>query len=311
MTEAASRSNGPWPVMLTPFTLHDEVDLDVLDRYAEWLIENGSAGLFPVALSGEMYELGEAERLLVAERVARRAAGRVPVASAIADAGTPAQLAAAVGRMSATGVDLVVLVASVVLAEGDDEQRLRDAVEAVISANPDVALGVYECPLPYHRVLSEETVGWLARTGRFAFFKETSHDLERMRQRVRLAEGTPMRIYNAGIENLAESIEVGVAGLSGWVANVYPDAVAELTRIAAAEGASARALELQAALVDVEQRMGAAYPASAKYLVELRSGVGFSPRSRWRSSSIDPDELARIVADADAVIADAAAAHAR
>ena len=57
---------GAWPVMLTPF--HDDlsIDLEALDRYTDWLVEQGAAGLFPVALSGEMYDLTEEERLLVA-----------------------------------------------------------------------------------------------------------------------------------------------------------------------------------------------------------------------------------------------------
>jgi 4-hydroxy-tetrahydrodipicolinate synthase len=172
-------------------------------------------------------------------------------------------------------------------------------VEAVIAANPDVALGVYECPLPYHRVLSDATVGWLAQTGRFAFFKETSHDVDRMRARVHAAAGSGMRIFNAGIENLAESIAVGVAGLSGWVANVYPDGVARVCELAREEGVSERVLALQRALVEVEHRMSASYPNSAKLLVEARSGVGFRARSRWRQSAVDPAELDAIIAAFD------------
>jgi 4-hydroxy-tetrahydrodipicolinate synthase len=295
--------SGVWPVMLTPFTGDDRLDLPVLDRYTDWLMDRGAAGLFPVALSGEMYELDEPERLAVATRVAARAAGRVPVAAAIADAGTSVETAAAVGRMAATGVDIVVLVASVVLSESDEEGRLRDVVAAVIEENPDVTLGIYECPLPHHRVLSDEAVAWLAATDRFAFFKETSHDLERMRRRVALAEGSGMRIFNAGIENLAESLTVGVAGLSGWVANVYPDGVGRVCELGdGSEVPSAEALELQAALVAVEQRMAPSYPNSAKALVELRAGIGFAPRSRWRSTEVDEDELAAIIADAHAAL---------
>ena len=284
--------------MLTPFTDKDRVDVEVLDRYVDWLIDHGAAGLFPVALSGEMYEMDEGERLQLAARVAARARGRVPVAAAVAEghSSDAAAIAVAVERLAATGVDVVVLVASVVLAEGDEEARLRDVVETVIARNPDVMLGIYECPLPYHRVLSEDTVAWLAGTGRFAFFKETSHDVGRMRERVRIAGDSGMRIFNAGIENLAESVQVGVAGLSGWIANVYPDAVAKLCGLASEEGPTERVLALQHALAEVEQRMSPGYPGSAKLLVEARAGIGFRPESRWRPSLVDPAEVEEIIA---------------
>ena len=216
---------------------------------------------------------------------------------------TVAETAAAVARMSATGVDIVVLVASVMLAEDDPERRLRDVVAAVIEADSSTVVGIYECPLPYHRVLSDEAVAWLAATGRFAFFKETSHDLDRMRRRVELAEGSGMQIFNAGIENLAESLTVGIAGLSGWVANVFPDGVARVHGLADGTAEpTTEALELQAALVDVEHRMGGSYPNSAKALVELRAGIGFAPRSRWRPAQVNEAEVAAILADASAVL---------
>ncbi|MRG60377.1 dihydrodipicolinate synthase family protein [Agromyces sp. CFH 90414] len=296
-------TSGPYPVMLTPYAEDGTVDFDALDRYTDWLIEHGSGGLFPVALSGEMYDLSDEERLAVAARVVARAAGRVPVAAAAVAAGGADDTAAAVGRMAATEVDVVVLVTSVALAEGDDERMLRTAVDRALAAVPGVAFGIYECPLPYHRLLSDDTVAWLAATGRFTFFKETSHDVDRMAERVRRAIGTPMRIYNAGIENLAESVAVGVTGMSGWIANVYPDAVAELTALAEAEGLTPRVLELQRALTEAEQRMGPTYPSSAKRLVRLRSGIAFGDSSRWRPAPVDGAELERVLAEADAAIA--------
>lgn len=281
---------GVWPVMLTPFTDAGDVDLAVLDRYTDALIGWGSAGLFPVALSGEMYELDEPERLAIAARVVARADGRVPVVAAVSDSGTAEQIAVSASLLAATGVDAVVLVASRLVPQEADEQQLLAIVAHVIAANPDVTFGIYECPLPYHRLLSTETVQELAATGRFAFFKETSHDLARMSERVRVSEGTPMRILNAGIENLAESVGIGVAGLSGWIANVYPDLALRVIELARS-GQLDAAIALQDDLVRVEHGMGPTYPASAKHLVQMRTPIGFRTDSRWRPSAIDPAEL--------------------
>ncbi|WP_243075445.1 dihydrodipicolinate synthase family protein [Microbacterium sp. SS28] len=298
--------HGAWPVMLTPFTTRDEVDFETVDRYVDWLIDEGSTGLFPVALSGEMFQLSEPERLAVAARVVRRAAGRVPVAAAIAEHGTPAATAEAASRLAEAGVDVVVLIASVVLHEGDDESVFVEVARAVLDANPGVTFGVYECPLPYHRLLSDELLEWIAATGRFSFLKETSHDTAVMATRVRIGSSAGLQIFNAGIEDHVDSLAVGVAGLSGWVVNVAPDLVAELGDIVARDGATARARELQDLLAQVEDRMGPTYPGSAKAIVEARAGVGFTTRSRWRPSDVD-------VADARAIaeLLDAAAQAAR
>jgi 4-hydroxy-tetrahydrodipicolinate synthase len=302
--ESMTDSPGAWPVVLTPFTDADAVDLAALDRYVDWLLAHDAAGLFAVALSGEMYELSPSERITVAARVAARVAGRVPVAatavgdadipSATPHASTTASLIDDARALATAGADIVVLIAATLAGDGEPEVTAVQRALAVADALPGVAFGIYECPLPYHRVLSDEAVAVLAGSGRFRFFKETSHDVERMSRRVSDAAGTPLRVYNAGIENYAESLQVGVAGLSGWVVNVAPDLVARLGRLATAEGLSARVLGLQAALVDVEARMGPTYPASAKALVERRAGLGWTPRSRWRASDVDAELVAEL-----------------
>jgi len=299
-------SPGAWPVVLTPFTDTDEVDLDALDRYVDWLISRGAAGLFAVALSGEMYELSPAERTVVARRVVDRTGRRVPVAAAAVGAGTTASVVDEAHALADAGVDLVVLIASTLAGADESEEVVLDRVRDVLGACPGVVFGIYECPLPYHRLLSEDAVATLAATGRFAFFKETTHDLERMQKRVADADGTPLRVYNAGIENYAQSVTVGVAGLSGWIVNVAPDLVARLGVLASSEGLSPRVRALQDALVEVEARMAPTYPASGKALVERRAGLGWSPRSRWRASDVDEslvDDLVERLVQAEAVAA--------
>ena len=81
---------GAWPVMLTPFNENRSIDWVALDAYTDWLIELGSAGLFAVALSSEMYDLSHDERLELSARVVARAAGRVPVVASSAASGSAA-----------------------------------------------------------------------------------------------------------------------------------------------------------------------------------------------------------------------------
>ena len=62
---------------------------------------------------------------------------------------------------------------------------------------------------------------------------------------------------------------------------IKTDLVTKLADLVASEGHSARAVELQRMLAQVESRMGPTYPGSAKAIVEARAGIGFTPRSRW------------------------------
>lgn len=288
---------GAWPVVLTPYAADGSVDAGALAAYATWLIDRGAAGLFAVALSGEMFELSLAERVAAVRIVADAAAGRVPVAAAVL--GDEVPLADEVAAVTGAGADIAVLVVSAVLSETDPEGRLIEAAETVIAAHPSVTLGLYECPLPHHRLLSLPTLARLAATGRFAFLKETSHDVSVMAERVRVGEPHGLRVFNAGIENYAESLRVGVAGLSGWIVAVAPDPVERIGELIAA-GSDAAALDLQARLTDVEQSMGATYPSSAKAIVAARAGIALDTRSRWRPSGVDSDLVADLTARLDA-----------
>ena len=275
--------------MLTPFNADLSIDWDALDAYTDWLIEQGAAGLFPVALSGEMYNLSENERLAIAARVVDHAAGRVPVIASVVETGSADVHAAAAARLAATGVDAVILIASMILEEHEDESGLAAKIQHIVDANPGVDFGIYECPLPYHRILSTDAVAAMAQTGRFVFFKETSHDVALMAERVLVSEGTPMKVYNAGIETLVDSLRVGVSGLSGWVVNVYPAAVAELCANGATMDYDA-AIAAQDSLDRVERGMGPTYPNSAKFLLAQR-GLDFAPVSRWNSKPIASEDL--------------------
>jgi len=280
--------DGGWPVMLTPFYDDLSVDWDALDAYVDWLIELGAAGLFAVALSSEMYDLSTDEQTRIAERVALRAAGRVPVVASAVASGDATRQAARVGEIAATGVDGVVLISSLVAPPEATDRSWRANVERIIETNPTVDLGIYECPLPFKRLLPTDTVRWLADTGRFTFYKDTSHSIAIMGERIAAMEGTRMRLYNAAIASLTESVRLGAAGLSGYAANVYPDLVAWLCRNAHVDGDDVR--DVQRLLTIAEHSINLRYPTSAKYLIDVSSRLNFRARSRWKPEHIGAHE---------------------
>lgn len=280
---------GSWPVMLTP--MHDDgtVDRDGLAGYTDWLVRTGSAGLFPVALSGEMYPLTPAERVDVARQVVTAAAGRVPVvASAVGDG--PEEVADAVLAMAQTGVAAVVLISSLLTPAHADDAAWDRAIDVVLERTGDVPLGVYECPEPYKRLLTPAQATAVADSGRFLFAKDTSQDPDRIADRVRAGSGSPLRVYNAEIGSLLASLRGGGHGFSGWANTVYPDLVAWLC--ASWDTAPTGQVEaVQQALTVAESVLAHHYPASAKHQVARRSGVAVGTTSRWRPADLTAPAL--------------------
>ena len=295
---------GAWPVMLTPYRDDLSVDLHALDAYTDWLVDLGVGGLFAVSLSSEMYDLSGTEQITLATRVRERAGGRVPVVASATASGAWRAQADRVAQIAGTGVDAVVLISSLITAPDAPESAWIDTVERILDANPGVDFGIYECPLPFKRLLPVHIVRWLAQTGRFTFYKDTSHSLVTMTERLNVIGDTRMRLYNAAIASLVPSMRVGAAGLSGYAASVYPDLVAWLCRNAADLDAG-DVRRVQQLLTVIEHSVNLRYPTSAKVLLDASSRLTWRARSRWKPEPIGDHEseplrqLGQLVAELD------------
>ena len=274
--------------MLTPLRDDCSIDWDGVDAYTDWLIELGAAGLFTVALSSEMYDLSADEQLALAKRVVERSAGRVPVVASSLGTGEAAAQADRVAAVAETGVDAVVLITSLITPPDAPESAWLDTVAEILDRNPGVDFGIYECPLPFKRLPSIDAVRRLAASDRFTFYKDTSHSLGVMRERIDAMAGSRLRLYNAAIASLVPSIREGAAGLSGYAANVYPELVDWLCRHAHEDDDDVVAV--QRLLTVVEHSINLRYPTSAKYLLDVSSRLRFRARSRWKPERIGPHE---------------------
>lgn len=287
---AALLPRGGWPVMLTPFREDRSIDWEALDASVDWYVELGSAGLFAVALSSEMYDLSAEERDRLARRVVERAAGRIPVVVGSPVGGSAEAQADAVAAVAATGADAVVLISSQLTPLDAPERDWLRVVDTIVDRNPGVDLGVYECPLPFKRLPSLDAVRALAETGAFTFYKDTSHSVPVMTERIRAMEGSRLRLYNAAIGSLTPSLRAGAAGLSGYAANLYPDLLDWLIRhVDDAERADA-VTAIQRLLTIAEHAVNLRYPTSAKVLLRHGSRLRFAPISRWKPEAIGPHE---------------------
>jgi len=278
---------GTWPTMVTPFKSTEsgrtEVDWDGVTALVEWYIQQRVAGIFTVCLSSEMYNLSPEERLCLAKHVVDQANGRVPVVASgtFADDDTIEKKGTFVKRMyRESGVDAVVVIASQMCGEDGDGKAWQQATQRLLDATifedgTSVPLGLYECPVPYHRLLSLEDMKWVFASGRFSFLKDTCCRLGQIEERLALrpAEQRDSFMYfNANAATLFGSLKAGADGFSGIAGNVYP-LVHTLLREAVQQRREEDCGKLQRFLTVCERLVCHKYPASAKRFLQLNYGI--------------------------------------
>ena len=257
------RIEGIIPVMLTPFTEAGAIDYAGLERLIEWYLANGSDALFAVCQSSEMQFLSLDEREALGRFVVSRVAGRVPVVVSghISD-GLDDQIAE-LRAAARTGADAVVLVTNHLDPRREGTATFRRTLEALTSTLPsDMPLGLYECPAPYRRLLSDEELRLCIDTGRFALLKDVSCDLPTVQRRIAMAKGSPLAIVNANAAIAFDAMKSGSRGFCGVFTNFHPDLYKWLLVSSDSDPALAAELATFLALAAVSEALG--YPALAK-----------------------------------------------
>lgn len=270
--------SGIFPVVLTPFHTDDRIDWDGYARLLDWYIERGANGLFAVCQSSEMQHLSLEERRDLARFTMKHVDGRLPVVASGHVADTPDAQKAELSAMAETGVDALVFVTNRFAGPQDPEGTLLERMKDVIRVlPPDLPLGLYECPAPYRRLLSDDELKWCAETGRFRFLKDVSCDLETVRRRMALTSGSPLVINNANAAIALDVMQAGCRGFSGVMNNFHPDLYRWLLDHGTQEPELARELDEFLVLSALSEAFG--YPKLAKRF-HKRLGTFASDHSR-------------------------------
>ncbi|HPA46342.1 MAG TPA: dihydrodipicolinate synthase family protein [bacterium] len=274
---------GVWPVFLTPYLEDSTVDLAGVEALADFYLSAGVEGFFVSCLSSEVHFLTEEERLAINRRMVSHLSGKVPVVAGGNFGDTLSEQVESMKRVYDTGVNASV----VFLSHLPNADHLVDqALE--LADRVDAPLGIYECPLPVHRLLSPDQVGTLAQTGRFVFMKETSADLQMYRAKIEAAKGTPLTIFQANLPNLPMSLETGCPGMCGVIGNVCPELTDRLCKGNFESGETRqKVFESLVALHTLMKQH--TYPSSAKYILQKR-GVNITTQSRSVNPRLFLDE---------------------
>lgn len=264
------------PVMLTPF--HDDLSVDytTLRLLCDYYIDNGAVGLFANCLSSEMYELTEQERLEVIRTVVDQTAGRVPVVATGTFGGDIDEMASFSNQVYAVGVDAIIILNNQFVSAEESDEVFLSRIKLWMELTPGVPFGIYECPIPYKRLVSLPVLQELLSSGRLCYHKDTSLDIEQVKAKIEAGSSSRFGVYDAYMVHAKASLEAGSMGLSCIQGNFFPRLLADFC--------SNPTEEFQQFLTENMDLMHSAYPTSAKYVLQKR---GF-PISLTTRRNIDP-----------------------
>ncbi|SMO50537.1 4-hydroxy-tetrahydrodipicolinate synthase [Fodinibius sediminis] len=256
--------------MITPFNEDLTIDHEALDILTDFYISAGSSGLFVNCLSSEMYYLTPEERLHLTERVLDRVAGRVPVVSTGTFGGDIGEQIEFIKKMAAKGVTAVILVTSILAREDEGDHKLLARLEKISSATGEIRLGIYECPSPYKRLLTPEIMEWLVDSGRFFYHKDTSCNIDDIREKLSYTCDSRLNFYNANTPTALESLQLGGDGLSPISANFYPELYSYLCEFFSDDEKRGKINYLQRMLTLLDGITRNKYPLMAKAFLRKR-----------------------------------------
>jgi len=251
------------PVMLTPFTGDNQIDYAGLARLIDWYLDKGVDALFAVCQSSEMQFLTLDERVELSRFVVEKVAGRIPVIASGHISDDIDQQVHELKAMAETGVDALVLVTNHLDPHNQGSATFFSTLQTLLAALPvTMPLGLYECPAPYRRLLSDEELSYCANTGRFVVLKDVSCDLPTVTRRVKLVAHTPLNIINANAAIAYPAMKAGSKGFSGVFTNFHPELYSWLYHHASHAPQLADELATFLSLAAVTETLG--YPKNAK-----------------------------------------------
>ena len=283
---------GLWPVMLTPFQEDNSVDYKVLEQLTEFYIATGANGLFANSLSSEMFQLTDQERISITQTVVKKTNGRIPVVSTGTFGRDLHRNTEFIKKLYDSGVQAVVINSNQLNDKMASEDAFKRQVEHLLNATGDISLGMYECPVPYKRLISPEMMQWLGKTGRFLYHKDTSCNLDDMREKIRAIKHTQLGLFNANTPTGLESLRMGARGLSPTSANYYPELFRYLIQHADHEDDKMEKLDATLSLLD-STTDSCYYPLAAKIFLQQR-GLPVLPLTRVPVPALDQQDYIKL-----------------
>ena len=263
---------GAYPTMITPYQPDGSVDLDTAARYVRFYFERGCAGIFAVCQSSEIVYLSVEERVTLnarvyaeAKKLEKESGRRFSIVSSGHVADTIEAQADELCRICESGTDALILITNRLASEDEsDDVWIANAEKLLAMLPANVPLGLYECPLPYKRLVTPKVLRWCLSTGRFYFMKDTCCNIDMIRERLDILRGSHFRLMNANCQTLLESMKAGGAGYCGIMCNFHPELYAWLCDHYESDPETAEDVQALLGTIGFTEG-GLPYPLTAKY----------------------------------------------
>ena len=301
-SEAVSgKGSGPFvsdkkfvPVMITPYRKDGRIDFDGLSRLMDFYMASGVKGFFANCQSSEMYFLSNEERLALTNHVVKYAKDGRPVVATGSFGDTLEEKAEFTRKIYDTGVKAVIMISSLFVKSEESDDVLIDHFEKFLSLTDNIPLGTYECPAPYKRILTPYVFRYLLGTNRLLYHKDTTIDLERVKEKIRLVGNNKLEFYDACVANTMYSLQAGARGMSAISGNFYPEILVWMCNNSTNPARQEDVKYIQANLTKTEDTIAENYPLSSKYFlqkrglpIEVSSRIGSTPLSARQKQALD------------------------
>jgi len=212
--------NGIIPPVVTPMKADESVDIPSLKRVIEHLIDGGVRGLFMLGSMGEFDVVTPEEKPKVIETAVEVSRGRVPVLAGIGESGTKRVIRAARDAQSAGADALVAILPFYLLLRREEDKKkfFLDVADAV-----DLPLVIYENPHTTKISIGIDTLMELSADERFIATKDSSRDMDRFSEILRLrGKRKDFGVFQGSERLLAVSLMMGADGAVPSLANLVP-----------------------------------------------------------------------------------------
>jgi 4-hydroxy-tetrahydrodipicolinate synthase len=212
------------PAMVTPLTQDGRVNEKGLRRFADYLIQGGSHGLFVVGTTGEFYGLSAEEKKALFEIAVDQARGRVPVY-----AGTGAITTREVIQLTRLAEEAKVDAVSVLtpMFINPSQNELIQHYTA-IAASTSLPVLLYNNPPKTGVNLAAATVAKLAEVPNIVGIKDSSGDFTLTGECIRLTRGKDFYVLLGRDTLIHAGLCCGAQGSIAACANVAPRLVADI-----------------------------------------------------------------------------------
>ncbi len=271
--------------MLVPYTKQNTIDFTALRAMLDWYCQKGCASIFAMCHSTEMHLLHREERLQIIRHTRRFMDERQQKGDAVLPilaCGTFSDdlevCAEQIREIKDAGADVVVIATNRLDPRQEGTSVFLQRGEALLARFPgDFPLGLYECPHPYKRLLQPEELRWAAAQENILFLKDTCCDPDMLQERLAIARGSALQIFNANAQTLLYSLRLGASGYSSVMANIHPDLYVWLCDHFAENPDYAEHLQQMLCFCSFTESLS--YPLIAKYVMR-REGVPVLLNSR-------------------------------